>query len=258
MSHSHSHIESGPETPHAPADFDIDNVKTLSSSMTRPQIQALRSPPGSSGRSSSFAEDREPLLGHSDRRGFNQTGGLSTVKYSRKRKCDCGLPIIVFCRLFNTVFAVCTIVKANKDVGDGWNIRIHRLLFDFCWIIFIWNILALLASIVVWTLFPAPEREKEGSGVGRDFRDKMRVQFACNDAVLGIITLILLVVACRGIDAIWEGELVQLMPPVVAMVASLVTIELLVAIIQPFRYSENMLLSISWASETSQLRAAAT
>lgn len=251
MPRSHPRIESDPETPHAPADFDIDNVKTLSSSMIRPQSQASRSPPESSRRSPSLAEDRQPLLGHSQRRNFNQTGGISAVKYTRKRSCDCGLPIIVFCRLFNTVFAACTIDKANKDMGDGWNIRMHRLLFDFCWIILIWNVFALLTSIVVCTLFPAPEPEKEGSVTERDFRDKMRVQFACNDAVLGVITLVLLVVACHGIDAIWEGKSVQLMPPVVAMVASLVAIELLVAMIQPFRYSESMLLSISWSSEIS-------
>ncbi|KAI1459704.1 hypothetical protein F4805DRAFT_419951 [Annulohypoxylon moriforme] len=251
MPHSYPHTESDSETPHAPVDFDIDNVKSLSSSMIRPQSQPSQSPPETSDHPSSLAEDREPLLSQSDRRDSADSGRTRTFKYSRKRNCECGLPIIVFCRLFNTIFAACTIDKANKEVGDGWNLRINMLLFDFCWIILVWNIVAFVASVVTCTFLPTPEREKEGSttGTGRDFRDKMRVQFACNDAVLGVITLVLLVVACHGVDPRWEGRFVGLMPPVVAMVASLVTVELLVAIIQPFRYSESMLFSMSWASE---------
>ncbi|KAI1210151.1 uncharacterized protein F4807DRAFT_459982 [Annulohypoxylon truncatum] len=258
MPHSHPRIESGQATPHARPDFNIDNVKTLRSNMITPQSQLSRTPAESSGRSPPFADDREPLLGRADMRDSTDSWGTRTIKYSRKRSCDCGLPIIVFCRLFNTVFAACTIDKANNDVGDGWNLRIYKLLFDFCWIILVWNIFAFVASIFSCAFFPIPVREKEGSRTGRDFRDKMRIQFACNDAVLGVITLVLLVVACHGIDPSWEGQFVGLMPPVVAMVASLVTVELLVAMIQPFRYSESRLFSITWRSEISQFRTVTT
>ncbi|KAI0886650.1 uncharacterized protein GGS22DRAFT_116023 [Annulohypoxylon maeteangense] len=221
MSRSHQRTESDPVTPHASADFDIDNVKSLTSSMIRPQNQASHPPPEPSDDSSPYPEDQEPLLGHPDRHDSTNPR-TRTVKYSRKRSCACGLPIIVFCRLFNTIFAACTIDKANKDVGDGWNIRMHKLLFDFCWIILVWNIFAFLVSVVCCTLLPVIEREKEGSGTERDLRDKIRSQFACNDAVLGVITLVLLVIACHGIDPSWEGKFVGLAPPVVAMVASLV------------------------------------
>ncbi|KAI2469092.1 hypothetical protein F4781DRAFT_240451 [Annulohypoxylon bovei var. microspora] len=254
MSPSHPRPESSPGASYVPAHIDIDNVKSLSSSMIRPRSQLSCEVPEASGHS--FAEDREPLLGRSDSHHSTNSRETRIAKYSRKRSCGCGLPIIVFCRLFNTIFAACTIDKANKDVGDGWNIRVYKLLFDFCWIILVWNIFALVTSIISCTFFSSPEREKEESG--RDFRDKLRVQFACNDAVLGVITLVLLVVACHAIEPTWEERFVGLMPPVVAMVASLITVELLVAMIQPFRHSESMLFSISWSSELSQVRTVVT
>ncbi|KAI0380495.1 hypothetical protein F5Y04DRAFT_99593 [Hypomontagnella monticulosa] len=231
-------IQSGTHSP----DY-IDNAKYLTASMIKAPNRRPDETAEPSGRSSPFPEDREPLLGHPSNRSPADPDVNPTAESDRRRTCWFGLPIIVFCRLFNTVFAACTIYKANTDVGDGWNIRIHKLLFDFCWIILVWNIFALVASIVSCVFFPSPDRRS--GEPAKDFRDRLRVQFACNDVVLGIVTLVLLVIACHGMRPQWEGRFVGLMPPVVAMVSSLVTVEFLIAMVQPFRVSERMLCSIN-------------
>ncbi|XXH01544.1 hypothetical protein Hte_007904 [Hypoxylon texense] len=173
----------------------------------------------------STAGDREPLLGYpSTREPHDGSGtGLPTTP-RRKKPGRFGLPIIVFCRLFNTIFAICTVDKANRDAVEPWNLRINRLVFDFCWVILVWNIFALAASIVTCVFFPrplpSPHREAGGQDTrGRGFRDKLHAQFAINDAVLALITLVLLMIACHI-----KKELRQalLPPPVVAMVSSLV------------------------------------
>ncbi|KAI1372168.1 hypothetical protein F4677DRAFT_449656 [Hypoxylon crocopeplum] len=220
---------------------DPDNAKCLSSVMIGYQNRPSAAVPAPSSRSP-FAEDREPLLGHASTRRPTNSLGNTVIESPPKRSYWVGLPLIVFCRLFNTIFAACTIDKANKDVGEGWNIRIHKLLFDFCWIILVWNVFALAASIFNCVFFPPSGRGAEGSK--RDFRDKLRAQFAINDAVLALITLVLLVVACHAVSPHWDGTWVGLRPPVVAMVSSLVTVEFLIAMVQPFRFSERMLFAI--------------
>lgn len=220
MQSPHPPMSSIPSATHSP-DY-IDNAKYLTASMIRVPAVSPRETAEPSDSSSPFPEDREPLLGHPSIRNPTNSDGNPTTESERRRtyRVRFGLPIIVFCRFFNTIFAACTIYKANMDVGDGWNIRIHKLLFDFCWIILVWNIFALVASIIGYLFFPSPDRRTGEST--RDFKDRLRVQFACNDIVLGLVTLTLLVIACHGMRPHWEGRFVGLTPPVVAMVSSLV------------------------------------
>ncbi|KAI1099087.1 hypothetical protein F4804DRAFT_322916 [Jackrogersella minutella] len=223
----------------------IDNAKSLSSSMIRPPSRPSRGTSERSGPSSHLTADTEPLLGRPDTpntRDLAESGGSHGKRTSRKRSCECGVPIIIFCRLFNAMFSVLTINKANKEVGDGWNLWIFKLLFGLCWIILIWNLFALLASIVSRTCFPYSSHEK--GEPKKDFRDWLRVRFACSDAALGLVTVVLLVIACQGMNPNWNGRFVGLKPPVVAMVSFLVAFEFLIAMVQPFRYSENMLFSV--------------
>lgn len=199
----------------------IDNAKSLTSSMMGIQNRPPAGTAGSSGRASPLLGDREPLLGQPSTREPTESGEQFPVEHRRKSSGRFGLPIIIFCRLFNTIFAICTVDKANKEVAAGWNVRIHKLLFDFCWIILVWSIFALAASIVSCVFFPSPRR-RAGEEAKRGFRDKVRAQFAINDAVLALITLVLLVIACHAMTPRWQGQFVGLMPPVVAMVSSLV------------------------------------
>ncbi len=133
------------------------------------------------------------------------------------------MPVIVLCRLFNTIFAICTVDKANRDAVEPWNLRINRLVFDFCWVILVWNIFALAASIVSCVSFlppsPPPRRVAGEEARRRGFRDKLHAQFAINDAVLVLITLVLLMIACHIKKDLWQA---RLPPPVVAMVSTLV------------------------------------
>lgn len=257
MQHPRPHTDSSLRpSSYAPAQFD--NAKSLTSSMmdsqgrlfTRPSEPGRSSFPtagnrepllghpstresrGGPGRghatepsrvSFSTAGDREPLLGRSSTRGHHGSSerGLATAP-RRRNTGRFGLPVIVLCRLFNTIFAICTVDKANRDAVEPWNLRINRLVFDFCWVILVWNIFALAASIVSCVFFPPPPPRRIAGGEEarrRGFRDKLHAQFAINDAVLALITLVLLMIACYIKKDLWQA---RLLPSVVAMVSTLV------------------------------------
>ncbi|KAI1473565.1 hypothetical protein F4774DRAFT_423151 [Daldinia eschscholtzii] len=239
MQPSSPRIESAWRTIHAPT--YVDNAKSLTSVMV-----GLNEPPRTVTRlrdRSPVAEDREPLLGHPNERGspFPEEN-YATVPLG-ERVCVVGLPIIVFLRLFNAVLAAFAIYKANKEVSEGWNIWIYRLLFDFCWILLVWNISA-LATGIINCLFLSIFNRKSGESVN-NLVDKLRMQFACNDAILGLITLVLLVIACEGTGSRWEGQFTVLTAPTVVIVS---TAEFITAIVQLLRFSETMLFSIKHAS----------
>ncbi|KAI0179774.1 hypothetical protein GGR52DRAFT_568542 [Hypoxylon sp. FL1284] len=167
--------------------------------------------------------DREPLLGRPTAReppGTPETG--IAITHQRKKTGRFGLPIIVLCRLFNTIFALCTIDKFNKDmVEESRNFRAHKLVFDFCWIILVWNIFTLAASIISCVFFPSSRHTslRPRAGAGRSFKDKLHAQFAINDAVLALITLVLLVIACNTKR---NPQDPRPSPPVVVMMSFLV------------------------------------
>ncbi|KAI0849522.1 hypothetical protein F5Y00DRAFT_261653 [Daldinia vernicosa] len=205
----------------------MDNAKSLSSAMARSNESPGRVA-GTSSRSR-LAEDREPLLGYPDER-HSPSEGNPAAEPLRKRACVVGLAIIVFCRLFNTIFAACTIDKAIKVIGEGWNYWINKFLFGICLVIPIWNIFALTTSIVNCPFFSIFGRKREESV--SSFRGRLRIRFACYDAVLGLITLGLLPIACYAISSHWGERFVGLRPPIMAMVSVLVGAELFTAMIQ--------------------------
>ncbi|KAI1773092.1 hypothetical protein F4818DRAFT_117925 [Hypoxylon cercidicola] len=248
MQHSRPHMQSPLRASRPPA--HIDNAKVLTSSMVDSRRQLFTSAPESSGNSCPMAGDREPLLGHQSTREpllghpsirepySDPERGLAN-EHQLKKAGRFGLPIIVVCRLFNTIFALCTIDKANRDAVSAWNIRTNKLVFDFCWIILVWNIFALAASIVSCVFFPR-SRRAAGEWARRSFRDKLHTQFAINDAVLALITLGLLVVACHIKKS---PPLDEIPPKVIALVSTLVAVEFLIAMLQPIRFSEKMIFS---------------
>ncbi|KAI6082634.1 hypothetical protein F4821DRAFT_246745 [Hypoxylon rubiginosum] len=247
MQHSRPQTGSPLRASYTPA--NIDNAKVLTSSMRDPQGRMFASTsaspnaraPGPSTYSFPAAGDREPLLGHTHARETHGGSeiGLAATKSRRKKTGRFGLPVIVICRLFNTIFAICTVDKANKVV-EAWNIRANKLVFDFCWIILVWNIFALAISILSCLFFPS-SRRVPGDEARRSFRDKLHTQFAINDAALAFITLVLLMIACHIHKNPWDPRLPT---DVVAMVSCLVAFEFLIAMIQPFRFSDNMIFTI--------------
>lgn len=226
MQPSSSHINYATGDSHIPA--YMDNLKSLSSVMARSN-ESPRMTAGPSTRSP-LAQDREPLLGYPDEPYSPYSDENPAAEPLRKRACAVGLAIIVFCRLFNTIFAPCTINKAIKVTGDGWNYWINRFLFGICLVIPVWNIFALTTSIVSCPLFSVFGR-KRGESLS-SFRDRLRIRFACNDAVLGLITLGLLAIACHAISSHWGERFVGLRPPIMAMVSVLVGAEFFTAMIQ--------------------------
>ncbi|KAI1759134.1 hypothetical protein GGR53DRAFT_471640 [Hypoxylon sp. FL1150] len=221
MQHSHPQTRSPLRASYTPA--DVDNVKVLTSSMPEPQgrlfantsasASANARAPGPSRISFPMAGDREPLLGHPSTREPNANSDIVLVatKPPRKRTDRFGLPAIVLCRLFNTLFAACTVDKAN-NVVEAWNIRSNNLVFDFCWIILIWNAFALVASILGCLFFPSSSSSSSRRTSGdearrRSFRDKLHTQFAINDAALALITLVLLIIACHLKKNPWDPRI---------------------------------------------------
>ncbi|KAI0122474.1 hypothetical protein F4814DRAFT_438504 [Daldinia grandis] len=206
----------------------IDNAKSLSSTMARSNES-----PGTTARSSSrapLAEDREPLLGLPDEHHLIPSDGNPAAEPLRKRAGVVGLAIIVLSRLFNTIVATCTIYGAIRLTNDGWNYWINRLLFSFCCIILVWNIFALITSIINCPVFSVFSR-KRGNPVS-SFRNKLRIWFACNDAALGLIILSLLAMACHAISSHWGERFEGPRPPIMVMVSVLIGAEFFTAMIQ--------------------------
>ncbi|OTB00593.1 hypothetical protein M426DRAFT_324145 [Hypoxylon sp. CI-4A] len=240
MQLSNPPMASASRDPYTPA--YIDNAKSLSSNMIFSPERTLGRAPERSGRPLPLAEDREPLLGHHTTHSPDIHVEYISDDYPHERTCRLGLPIIVLCRTFNTIFTACTVDRMNKYLGYGWDLRINKLVLDFCWIALAWNAFALTYSIVGCMFFQPGRRERRTHE--KSFRDKMRIHFACNDAILGIIILVLLTIASRFVDPHFKGAWAGLVPSIVAMVSVLVAAELLTATIQPLPFSEKMLFTI--------------
>ncbi|KAI1660429.1 hypothetical protein F4813DRAFT_349946 [Daldinia decipiens] len=226
MQHSSPHINSASGDSHIPS--YMDNAKSLSSVMARANESPRRAAELSSR--SRLAEDLEPLLGYPDEHHSPSSDENPAAEPLRKRPYVGGLAIIVLCRLFNTIFAACTIGKAINVIGDGWNYWINIFLFGICLVIPVWNIFALTTSIVSYPFCSIFGRKRGESVSG--FRDRLRIRFACNDAVLGLITLGLLAIACHAISSHWGERFVGLRPPIIAMVSVLVGAEFFTAMMQ--------------------------
>ncbi|KAI8956998.1 hypothetical protein F5Y11DRAFT_341203 [Daldinia sp. FL1419] len=221
----------------------IDNAKSLSSVMAR-STESPRMVAGPSCRLP-LTEDREPLLRQPDELNSRYLDINPAAEPFPKRACIIGLPVISFCRVFNTVFALLTIDKVNSRIGNGGNVMVYRHLFDFCWIILIWNIFTFAVSTISSLFFSAYD-SKDEKPARSSFRDTLRIHFALNDVGLGLVTLILLVISCNT-----GGQFVRFSGPAVIMVSSLVALEFLIAMVQPFKFSERIMFGFKCRSRRS-------
>ncbi|KAI1111475.1 hypothetical protein F5Y14DRAFT_425154 [Nemania sp. NC0429] len=167
------------------------------------------------------------------------------------------VPLIAIARAFNAVLGFATVVCIQTAVDAGWWPWEHKVLFVLCWIQFFWNLLHCATSVLGYQLWPSPRRAAglppisitvgnrvvvsfggPGEDDGERRRRNKRIQFTLVDLLLALPTLGFLIYSAHIMSPWWGSRYVGLRSPAIGLIASLISFELLTAILQLFQFFE--------------------
>ncbi|KAI1164456.1 hypothetical protein F5B18DRAFT_253766 [Nemania serpens] len=167
------------------------------------------------------------------------------------------VPLIAIARGFNALLGFATVVCVQTAVDAGWWPWEHKVLFVLCWIQFFWNLLHCAASVLGYQFWPSPRRTvglppisitvgnrlvasfggpSEDDGERR--RRHKRLQFTLVDLLLALPSLGFLIYSAHIMSPWWGSRYVGLRSPAIGLIASLISFELLTAILQLFQFFE--------------------
>ncbi|KAI1198831.1 hypothetical protein F5X97DRAFT_323104 [Nemania serpens] len=224
--------------------------------------------PTSTGASTITPRGRSPQPGYEGtekQQQQQQMSYLSTTRWSCER-CQSktgekatrfDVPLIAVARAFNSVLGFATVVCVQTAAGAGWWPWEHKVLFVLCWAQLFWNLLHCAASVLGYRFWPSPRRAAglppisvtvgnrlvasfggPGEDDGERRRRRTRLQFTLVDLLLALPSLGLLVYSAHIMSPWWGSRYVGLRSPAVGLIASLISFELLTAILQPFQFFE--------------------
>ncbi|KAI1810335.1 hypothetical protein GGS20DRAFT_206158 [Poronia punctata] len=173
------------------------------------------------------------------------------------------VPLIAVARAFNAILGFATVVRVHTAIDAGWWPWQNKVLFILCWLLFFWNLLHATCSVLGYHYWPSPRRTvglppititvgnrtiASFGGPSEDDVEKRRrykrLQFTIFDLVLALPTLGFLIYSAHIMSPWWGARYVGLWSPTIGLIASLISFELLTAVLQLFQFFEAKVIGV--------------
>ncbi|EMR63984.1 hypothetical protein MGN70_001524 [Eutypa lata] len=173
------------------------------------------------------------------------------------------IPLIAVFRLLAASVTGSALVRIHTKADAAWWPPEHKLLFNLCWVAFVWNVVAALGAVLGYAYFPSPRRTCGLPPVslsvgGRNVmafggpdedeaearRRTKRMCVSLFDLVLALSVLSILLYSTQSMEKWWGSRYVGLRPRTTVMIVFVVLSGVFVAFFQLFQFVEAKVINI--------------